>query len=147
MNLIALDIDLFMDGQSFEQVPFDEDSISDPIESMLHEYGHQIISISRRMLSYVVATGTPLDSIEKSDYAMYIVAPAINKSYRMITIEVLNIEKVSVKYFSYTGQLDRRGPWEERIGNDLDMRIGTILQSPLAITTFKHLIALSSLRD
>ena len=145
----ALNINLILTGVVENAYNIDNSllALPDRIEKLLHEYGSQIIAKSGGTLSYVVTTGSALNSNEIESYSLYVIAPAIRQDYRVLTFDKVDINHIEIRLWSRSGQMDANTPIVSIIDQTLSSSICTFLSSPLTAMGCQHLINLSSLRD
>lgn len=113
--------------------------------NILESYGKEISEYAKDFLSHVVAFGSS-DNI-LTDVSLYIVAPEINTEYKVITIEVIDVENVMLIYTTLKLQQSEKYPFNISKGtHEIENKIKDILDNSLVQASFSHLINLIKLK-
>ncbi len=110
-----------------------------PIETVLHEYGHEICEYAKGYFYYIVTTTSVYDEIKEA--SLYIIVPEIGYDYKILSIDYFDIENVIVRYYTLkTSQIEEnkisiKGGWDL-----VHQKISELLSTTLANETFRFLI-------
>lgn len=114
----------------------------DPLENILKQYGEQISEYADGYLTYIVTT-THMEEALLS-LGLYILAPAVNMDYNILTLDLINVKEVKICFFSYlSDQTDVKtaeyGKEKEDKYRQIEDTVHELLSSGLANTSLKFL--------
>ena len=122
----------FLEGTGFSQN-------LDPLEETLHEFGKIICDYSKGYFIYIVTTTQYNDTVREA--SLYLIMPEINYDYKILTLSYKNPQTITIHFFTFkTHQIETLTASTSNQFTEVKDKVITILNSPLADTTFRFLV-------
>jgi hypothetical protein len=112
-----------------------------PIEDILIKYGEAIGEYTKGVFSYIVTSGG--NEGVSTTFSLYILVPEIGYNYQVLSLNMKDVETVSLHYFTLKTQQSRIEEIKiDAMRNNytaVDPVVKRLLETPLANETYKFL--------